>query len=213
VIVTSATVGPLQENAWLVVDADAREAVLIDPGDEPDRLAALVEASGARLTAIWLTHAHVDHVGAVAALVERYDVPVALHPADRLLYDRAPEIGRMYGMTIPSLPAPSLELAEGQTVRVGTQAFTVWHVPGHAPGHVLFIGETVAFVGDLVFAGSIGRTDLPLSDPAAMRRSLARAATLPASLTLHPGHGPSTDMARELSVNPFLSGLARPIGS
>lgn len=212
-IVTSATVGPLQENAWLVVDADAREAVLIDPGDEPERLAALVDASGARLTAIWLTHAHVDHVGAVAALVERYDVPVALHPGDRVLYDRAPEIGRMYGMLIPPLPAPTYELADGQTVRVGRTAFTVWHVPGHAPGHVLFVGESVAFVGDLVFAGSIGRTDLPLSDPAAMRRSLARAATLPPSLTLHPGHGPSTDMARELATNPFLSGVARPIGS
>ena len=212
-IITSATVGPLQENAWLVVDEHARDAVLIDPGDDADALAAMVDASGARLRAIWLTHAHVDHVGAVADLVDRFDVPVALHPADRVLYDRAPEVGRMYGMAIPALPAPRQSLAEGDTLHVGSHAFTVWHVPGHAPGHVLFVGETVAFVGDLIFAGSIGRTDLPLSDPAAMRRSLERAATLPPAMVLHPGHGPSTEMARELSRNPFLSGLARPVGS
>lgn len=212
-IVTSATVGPLQENAWLVVDPAAGEAVLIDPGDEPERLAALVDASGARLTAIWLTHAHVDHVGAVTALVERFAVPVALHPADRPLYDRAPEIGRMYGMDIPALPAPAITLAEGDQVRVGTHAFDVLHLPGHAPGHVAFVGEGVAFVGDVVFAGSIGRTDLPLSDPRAMRRSLERVAALPAGTVLHPGHGPSTELARELATNPFLSGLARPVGS
>lgn len=212
-IVTAATVGPLQENAWLVVDPSAGEAVLIDPGDEPARLAEMVEASGARLVALWLTHAHVDHVGAVAALVGRFAVPVALHPADRPLYDRAPEIGRMYGMDIPALPAPTIALAEGDRLRVGTRSFDVLHLPGHAPGHVAFVGEGVAFVGDVVFAGSIGRTDLPLSDPCAMRRSLERVAALPVGTVLHPGHGPSTPLARELATNPFLSGLARPVGS
>ena len=211
--VTSATVGPLQENCWLVSDPVSREAVLIDPGDEPARLRALVDASGAALRAIWLTHAHVDHVGAVAALVEAYDVPVALHPADRPLYDRAPEIGRMYGMAIPELPAPSIALGEGDVLHVGAHAFTVWHLPGHAPGHVAFVGQGVAFVGDVVFAGSIGRTDLPLSDPRAMRASLARVAGWPAETALHPGHGPSTVLDRELAQNPFLSGLARPVGS
>jgi hydroxyacylglutathione hydrolase len=213
VIVTSATVGPLQENAWLVVDPSAREAVFIDPGDESARLAAMLEASGARLTAIWLTHAHVDHVGAVADLVQRYGVPVALHPADRPLYDRAPDIGRMYGLSISALPAPEVALAEGDQLHVGTLTFDVLHLPGHSPGHVAFLGAGVGFVGDVVFAGSIGRTDLPLSDPRAMRGSLERVASLPAATVLHPGHGPSTDLARELAGNPFLSGLARPVGS
>lgn len=211
--VTGATVGPLQENCWLVVDETAGEAVLVDPGDEPDRLIALVEQSGARLVGIWLTHAHVDHVGAVPALQRHFDVSIALHPDDRPLYDRAPSIGLMYGMHIEPLPEPSVALAEGDVLSVGTLRFTVMHLPGHAPGHVAFVGEGVALVGDVVFAGSIGRTDLPLCDPVAMRRSLDRVALWPPETTLHPGHGPSSTIARELASNPFLSGAARPVGS
>lgn len=211
--VTGCTVGPLQENAWLVVDETANEAVLIDPGDEPERLIALVETSGARLTAIWLTHAHVDHVGAVPALLRHFDVPLALHPLDRPLYDRAPSIGLMYGMRIEPLPEPTMALADGQVLSVGATPFSVVHLPGHAPGHVAFVGEGAALVGDVVFAGSIGRTDLPLSDPSAMRRSLERVAGWPPDTALHPGHGPSTTVGRELATNPFLSGAARPVGS
>lgn len=211
--VIGCTVGPLQENCWLVVDETAGEAVLVDPGDEPDRLIALVEESGARLTAIWLTHAHVDHVGAVPALMRHFDVPLALHPDDRPLYERAPSLGLMYGMRIEPLPEPTIALEDGQVLMVGTVRFTVVHLPGHAPGHVAFLGDGVALVGDVVFAGSIGRTDLPLCDPAAMRRSLERVALWPPETTLHPGHGPSTTIARELTSNPFLSGAARPVGS
>lgn len=211
--VVGCTVGPLQENCWLVVDETAGEAVLIDPGAEPERLIALVEDSGARLVAIWLTHAHVDHVGAVPALMRRFDVPLALHPDDRPLYDRAPSIGLTYGMHIEPLPEPLVALADGDVLTVGATRFTVVHLPGHAPGHVAFIGDDIALVGDVVFAGSIGRTDLPLSDPAAMRRSLERVARWPTHTTLYPGHGPSTTVARELASNPFLSGAARPVGS
>lgn len=211
--VSTFTVGPLQENCYLVVDETAKRAVLIDPGDEAERLAEAVIASGAELEAIWLTHAHVDHVGAVAPLVERFGVPVALHPDDRVLYDRAPEIGLMYGLRIPTLPAPTVSLAEGQVAQVGSLSFDVLHLPGHSPGHVAFIGHGVAFVGDVVFAGSIGRTDLPLCDPRAMRVSLERVAALDSSLLVYSGHGPSTTMSRELTSNPFLAGLARPVGS
>ncbi len=211
--ITSFVVGPMQENCHLLVDEQAGEAVLIDPGDEADRLAQAVEASGARLTALWLTHAHVDHVGAVGELVTRFGVPVLLHPLDRILYDRAPQIGLMYGMRIAALPEPATTLSEGEPVRVGGFAFDVWHLPGHAPGHVAFIGHDVMFSGDVLFAGSIGRTDLPLCDPAAMHHSLQRLGTLPRQTTVYPGHGPHTSIARELDTNPFLSGLARPVGS
>jgi glyoxylase-like metal-dependent hydrolase (beta-lactamase superfamily II) len=213
VIVASATVGPLQENAWLLVDEASRDAVLIDPGDEPSTLVRLLEAHAARVTAIWLTHAHVDHVGAVGPLVARFGVPVALHAADRVLYDRAPEIGHLYGMRIPPLPAPSIDLADGMTLALGAHRFAVIHLPGHSPGQVAFMGDGVAFAGDVLFAGSIGRTDLPLSDPRAMRESLGSVASWPAATVVHPGHGPSTTIARELADNPFLSGLARPVGS
>ncbi len=211
--VTAFTVGPLQENCYLVVDEDAGRAVLVDPGYEAERLARAVADSGATLDAIWLTHAHVDHVGAVGPLAEQFAVPVALHPLDQPLYDSAAQLGARYGMQIAPLPAPAQELAEGTDVHVGSLTFAVYHLPGHAPGHVAFVGHGVVLVGDVLFAGSIGRTDLPLSDPRAMRESLQRLGSLPPELVVYPGHGPDTTIGRELASNPFLSGLARPIGS
>ena len=210
--ISSFTVGPFQENAYLVVDESRRECVFIDPGDEGARLVKAVRASGATLTAIWLTHAHLDHVGAVAALKREYDVPVFLHPLDRPLYDRADRQAAAYGLPFEQPPAPDRELAEGDRMSVGGFTFEVMHVPGHAPGHVVFHREDLAFVGDLVFAGSIGRTDLPGSDPQDMTESLERIAMLSPELVLNPGHGPVTTLARELASNPFLNGGARALG-
>lgn len=211
--VQSFTVGPLQENCYLIVDEKSAQAVLVDPGEEAPRLIKAVQSSGAKLLAIWLTHAHVDHVGAVAPLVAQFDVPVALHPDDRPLYDRAPDIGRAYGMSIQPLPAPKIKLAEGDQMQLGELSFDVLHLPGHAPGHVAFLGHGAMFSGDVIFAGSIGRTDLPLCDARAMKRSLQRVATLDADLVVYCGHGPSTTIGRELRSNPFLSGVANPVGS
>ncbi|MHB0947458.1 MAG: MBL fold metallo-hydrolase [Gemmatimonadaceae bacterium] len=208
------TVGPFQENSYLVVDPAASRAVLVDPGDEGERLVHLVEESGATLEAIWLTHAHLDHVGGVAAVKRRWDVPVHLHPADRPLYDRVADQAAYYGIPYeaPASP-PERELAEGDTVSVGTLCFDVLHVPGHAPGHVAFVGHGVMLGGDLLFAGSIGRTDLPLSDGVAMQRSLDRVSGLPAATVVYPGHGPATSIGAERRSNPFLSGAARVVGS
>lgn len=211
--ITTFTVGPLQENCYLVVDEVEGRAVLVDPGDEAERLAKAVRASGATLEAIWLTHAHVDHVGAVGPLAKTFGVPVALHPLDAPIYALAEQMGAQFGMRIGPLPAPTVSLADGDELTLGSLTFSVQHLPGHAPGHVAFIGQGVALAGDLLFAGSIGRTDLPMSDPRAMRRSLQRLAALPPDVVVYPGHGPATTIGRELASNPFLSGLARPIGS
>lgn len=203
------TVGPFQENSYLVVDPATQRAVLIDPGSEPEQLFAMVRASGATLEAIWLTHAHIDHIGAIAPIKRVWDVPIFLHPADRPLYDRGAWQAALYGLTIEQPPSPERELSEGDMLTVGTLGFEVLHMPGHSPGHVVFLREGHMLSGDLLFAGSIGRTDLPLSDPERMTESLERVTGLSPNTVVYPGHGPTTSIERERATNPFFTGLAR----
>jgi hydroxyacylglutathione hydrolase len=208
-------VGPLEENCWLLHDEASGQVVVVDPGDEADRILEAVEATGGTLVAIWLTHAHFDHIGAVAALKRAHpDVPVHLHPADLPLWRMSGAAAARWGVPFePPVGDPDVSLAEGDALWLGAHQFAVQHVPGHAPGHVMFVGDGLMFGGDLLFAGSIGRTDLPLSDPAAMQRSLGRAAQLPDDTAVFPGHGPTTSIGRERVTNPFLSGQARVVGA
>ncbi len=204
-IIQHFTVGPLSENCWLLADDLAGVAVLVDPGDEPERLMAAIADSGFVLSAIWLTHGHFDHVGAIAGIRQVHDVPVLLHPADRMLYDNATSSALRWGLQVETPPPPDLELSEGAQVSCGAHVFDVWHLPGHAPGHVAFIGQGLCVSGDLLFEGSIGRTDLPFCDAQAMKRSLQRLMTLPPETRVLPGHGGSTSIGQEIATNPFLA--------
>jgi hydroxyacylglutathione hydrolase len=207
------TVGLFEENCYLLTDDQTNRAVLIDPGDEGDRIVEMVTAAGVTLDAIWLTHAHIDHIGAVAAVKRRFDVPVHLHPLDLPYYTRlSARAAEMYGIDFEQPDGPDAELADGQEIACGTLRFQVMHVPGHAPGLVAFTGDGVSFGGDLLFAGSIGRTDLPLGNPSDMTSSLARyMGTLADGVVVYPGHGPATSIGVEKRTNPFVLGLARPI--
>lgn len=207
--ITTIPVGAFQENAYLVVDETTRRAVLIDPGAEGERLVDAVRASGAELDAIWVTHPHVDHVGGIAAVKRALDVPVYLHPDGAPMYASAARQGAFYGLQVETPPPADRPLADGDALRVGALEFHVMSAPGHAPGHVVIHGNGVAFVGDCLFAGSIGRTDLPMSDPAALARSLERICTLPDDTVVYPGHGPATTIGREREGNPFINGTAR----
>ncbi|MDB4884626.1 MAG: beta-lactamase domain protein [Gemmatimonadetes bacterium] len=204
------TVGALQENCYLVVDEGANESVLVDPGADGEVLVEMLRSSGTRLSAIWLSHAHVDHIGGIAEVRRHFDVPVHLHPLDLPLYRTlAAQSADVFGIPFEQPDDPDAELADGQVLRCGGLEFTVMHVPGHAPGHVTFNGHGVALSGDLLFAGSIGRTDLPFCNPFHMDASLARFATLPEETLVYPGHGPATSIGEELESNPFLAGRAR----
>ena len=208
--ILSRTVGPFQANCYLVIDEHTGSAVLIDPGGEGAELVEMVRASGAKLDEIWLTHGHIDHIGGVAEVRRHFPVPVRLHPLDRPFYDSlSARMAEVYGLPFEQPEPPDQVLSDGDVLNCGNLRFTVMHVPGHSPGLVSFNGEGVALCGDLLFAGSIGRTDLPLSDPHAMNESLGRIASLPAETVVHPGHGGATTIGAELKSNPFLSGRAR----
>jgi hydroxyacylglutathione hydrolase len=200
------TVGPFQENSYLVSDKASRQAVLVDPGDEASRIIRMVRAAGVELKEIWLTHAHIDHIGAVAEIKRVWNVPVLLHDADLVLYRRGSHQAALYGLEFQQPADPERSLSDGDTLTVGPERFTVRHTPGHSPGHVVFQGTNVMIGGDLLFAGSIGRTDLPFSNPDAMEASLALVASFDPDLVVYPGHGPPTNIGTELATNPFLAG-------
>ena len=167
-------------------------------------LAAAAER-GRRISAIWLTHAHLDHVLGVACVREVTGAPIYLHPGDRALYDELPQQGVLFGIPAPRPPAPQFELAHGQRLVLGSIEVEVRHVPGHSPGHVCFVAPGVVFCGDVLFAGSIGRTDLPGGDFATLIAGIRRELlSLPDATVVYPGHGPATTIGAEKANNPFL---------
>jgi hydroxyacylglutathione hydrolase len=207
------TVGPLMENCYLLA-ADGR-AVLVDPGDEGDRLAEALERAGLTLEAIWLTHAHFDHVGGIEGVRRRFPVPVLLHPDDLPLYQHAQEAARRWDIPFEQPSAETTDLTAGQVLTFAGREVRCLFTPGHAPGHVAFYlpAEGVVLAGDALFQGSIGRTDLPFGNHDQLLKSIRRELlTLPDETQVLPGHGPTTTIGQERRHNPFLqdSGVRAP---
>jgi glyoxylase-like metal-dependent hydrolase (beta-lactamase superfamily II) len=204
------TNGAFAENCYILADPTSREAVLIDPGEDAALFLRRLTNEQLTLKAIWLTHAHLDHILGVEAVVAETGVPVYLHPADQPLYDAAAEQGAWLGIPARTPPRPEHALADGDRLAVGSLQFTVRHVPGHSPGGVAIIGNGVAFVGDALFAGSVGRVDLPGGDARTLLSSIKEVLlALPDETVVYSGHGPETTIGEERRSNPFLNGAMR----
>ncbi len=203
-------VEPFAENSWVIGCQSAGKGVLVDPGGRVPELLQIAAEEGLEITAIWLTHAHLDHVtGVAAAVAELGDVSILLHPEDRPLYDATEQQGMMFGLDVEQPPAPTDDLEAPGRLRLGDLNVEVLPLPGHSPGHVGFWIPSARTVvsGDVLFAGSIGRTDLPGGDLATLMRSI-RDQLLPLGddVRVLSGHGPDTTIARERATNPFLTG-------
>ena len=209
-IVSSVTVGPFAENCHLLMEEDSRLAVLVDPGDEGARIVRAVKKAGAEprgdLADARAPRPYRRHRRG-AARVEGAGLPPSARPA-ALRPRRAASRGVRHPLRVPASARPR-NSPRATCSRSARLRFDVMHVPGHAPGHVAFHGHGMLFSGDVLFAGSIGRSDLPFSNPADLERSLERLAALPPETQLFAGHGPATTIGEELRSNPFLTGVAR----
>ncbi|HEX7242398.1 MAG TPA: MBL fold metallo-hydrolase [Longimicrobiaceae bacterium] len=197
--------GAFGENCYLVVCTATGRGILVDPGAATPQMLAAVKQHGVAVEMIVLTHAHVDHVEGVAQAKRETDAPVLLHRDDEQLYHAAPMQAQWFGVRMETPPPIDAFLAHGDRVRFGECELDVRHTPGHAPGHVILVGEGAALTGDCVFRGSIGRTDLPGGDFQTLMRSIReQILTLPDETTLWSGHGPETTVGFERISNPFL---------
>jgi hydroxyacylglutathione hydrolase len=197
---------PFGTNCWLIAGDDTDEAVVVDPGFEPDRVHAMLRAAGKSPVGVLATHAHVDHIGLAGSFCGD-DLPLFIHPADRVALDD-PDAWSP-GIPNPLEPVRDVRsIEDGDVLSLGGIRIEVLHTPGHTPGSCCFRTDASVLSGDLVFAGTIGRSDFPNSSPEDMRRSLERFLTLPDELSVLPGHGPTTTVGRERAVNPFLQAVS-----
>jgi len=201
-------VTPFQQNCSLIWCPSSGKGALVDPGGDPDRLRQAITANKVALEKILITHAHLDHAGSAGALAAEYGVPIeGPHRDDQFWIDRIEQSGQQYGMPWCKPFVPTRWLEDGDSVTVGDQSFEVYHCPGHTPGHVVFFHRAlqVAFVGDVLFKGSIGRTDFPRGN----HQDLIDAITgklwpLGEDVTFVPGHGPTSTFGQERRANPFV---------
>jgi hydroxyacylglutathione hydrolase len=206
--IVSFRLGPMENNTFLVADSETLQSAVIDPSFDSDDVLHAASARGWQLTAIWLTHAHFDHIAGVNAIAGQFtpSLTVALHPADLPLW-REGGGALLFGMQLDPGPEPTHLLQHGEVLRLGTQSLTVRHTPGHSPGHVVFhsAANQVVFCGDLIFYRGIGRADLPGGTHSLLLHSIrSEILTLPPLTQLLSGHGPDTTVREEMEENPFL---------
>jgi hydroxyacylglutathione hydrolase len=203
------TVGPFQENCFIIGDEESGTGAIIDPGDEAARIAMAVEQTGLEIGSIIVTHAHIDHVGAVTALVDEYACPVLMHAEAEPMLDGLPTQAMMMGLRFGKVPTVDRYVEDEEVLEVGALELRSLYTPGHAPGHLAFYVEDEGLIlsGDALFAGSVGRVDLPGGSMEVLMQSIEeRLLTLPDETIVYSGHGPRTTIGNERTSNPFLQG-------
>lgn len=202
IIAECIAVGPLEENSYILYRSIGGDALLVDPGDEAGRILGRIAALGLEIKAVLLTHAHLDHWAALPAILNKMDLPVYLHPEDRFLLKHAvnQNLAESLGWTLADIPM--LPLIPGP-MNIGVETFDVIHTPGHTPGSVVFRFNEILLTGDTLFAGGIGRTDLPGGNGKTLFESLAQFKKMPMNYRIFPGHGESSDLMTESRYNPF----------
>lgn len=205
-IFASTVVGPLEVNCMILACEETHEGIVIDPGDDVDTILQLIKDNNVTIKEIVATHGHFDHIGRVTSLKEKTGAPFTIHKADMFMVEGLVDIAAFLGLQTDPAPTVDRFIDEGDTITFGNETLNILHVPGHAPGNVAFTWPGHAIVGDTVFAGSIGRTDLEGSDPQILMDSIrTKILTLPDDTILHPGHGPDSTVDREKRTNPFLA--------
>jgi hydroxyacylglutathione hydrolase len=203
------TVGPFQENCYIIGDEESGVGAIVDPGDEAARIAMAVEETNLEIGSIIVTHAHIDHVGAVVVLVDEYACPVLMHAEAEPMLRQLPTQAMMMGMRFGKVPSVDRNVEDEEILEVGDLSLRSLYTPGHAPGHLAFYAEDEGLVlsGDALFSGSIGRVDLPGGSMEVLMRSIEeRLLTLPDETLVYSGHGPRTTIGNERTSNPFLQG-------
>ncbi|MEE8424033.1 MAG: MBL fold metallo-hydrolase [Thermodesulfobacteriota bacterium] len=202
-IVKKLTVGPLEENCYIIGDSTTKQAIVVDPGDEPDRIIDLIKENGFDVKSIICTHAHFDHTGVIGDIKKSTGAKILINNDDIELYEMAKDQAAFLGLDFNDIPKPDSFLNEGDEVKVGNLTFKVLHTPGHSPGGICLYGEGIVITGDTLFKDSVGRTDLHGGDMTKLKVSFSRLLNLPEDTTVLPGHGPDTTIGREKRENLF----------
>ncbi len=203
-IIKRLVVGPLENNCFIIEDEKTREALVIDPGDEPDRILDLIVDKNLKLKYIVCTHAHFDHVGAIPELKNATSAKIVIHQDELDIYQHTKEqAAALWGYELDPLPDPDIFVSEGAILEIGDIKFEIIHTPGHSPGGICLYGEGIAITGDTLFAGTVGRTDLFGGDIEKLKRSFKKLMALPDEIRVLPGHGPQSTIGKERAENFF----------
>ena len=202
-VIKKLVVGALENNCFIIADEKTKECLIIDPGDEPDRILDVVRENHFKVEHIICTHAHFDHVAAVSEIKKETGAKLLIHADDLDIYRKTKDQAMLWGFEADDQPEPDAFVSEGDKLNVGELRFEIFHTPGHSPGGICLYGEGILITGDTLFAGSVGRTDFYGGDLQALKKSFKRLISLPDGTRVLPGHGPESTIGKEKIDNFF----------